>query len=284
MTPLRWSAQARHRRFRRALERQLDFQVAKAQRFRGAEAEAGERMNRRSTDVHRLLSGLAALPQRARVLEVGSGSGGLIYHFPSAGLRVGIDPLAVAYRSLFPSWSGRAAMCSALGEDLPFRDAMFDAVLCDNVVDHAEKPDAIVQELARVLRPGGVLYFTVNTHHPIYAWASVLHGLWNAAGWQMEITPFADHTVHLTPAGARAILIATRLRLLWEQCDPEAARAAARRDPSRHPGDLLKRLFFKNARYLAVATKPLPTLADPADERSQRHLISDRDRSTGAIS
>jgi SAM-dependent methyltransferase len=81
----------------------------------------------------------------------------------------------------------------AEGEKLPFDDASFEIVLSDNVVDHAEDPRRIVEEIARVLAPGGLFYFTVHVHHPLYHVTSVAYGLWRRLGLPGEITPFADH-------------------------------------------------------------------------------------------
>jgi SAM-dependent methyltransferase len=47
------------------------------------------------------------------------------------------------------------------GKVLPFGDAEFDTVLCNQVLEHVFEPDAFVTELARVLRPGGTLVLTV---------------------------------------------------------------------------------------------------------------------------
>jgi ubiquinone/menaquinone biosynthesis C-methylase UbiE len=146
-------------------------------------------------------------------------------------------------------------MGAAAGEALPFRDAEFDLVLCDNVIDHAEHPARIASELVRILRPGGVLFFTVNVHHPIYQLASVLHGAWNAIGLRLEIGPFADHTVHFTPARMRGLVRSLPLTILHEDDGVADARAAARTTAPRHLGDRLKRMFFKNARYTLVARR-----------------------------
>ncbi len=166
-----------------------------------------------------------------------------------------MDPLAVDYASLFTPWMGGLPGAAAFGEQLPFRSETFDVVLCENVVDHAERPAAIVAELIRVLRPGGTLYFTVNVHHPIYHYASAVHGAWNALGVRFEIGPFADHTVHLTAAAARALWSGFPLMVMVERTGIDAARAQARTAPERHLGDRLKRLFFKNARYVLIARK-----------------------------
>ena len=90
-------------------------------------------------------------------------------------------------------------------------------VLSDNVVDHAENSRRIVEEMARVLTPGGLLYFTVNVHHPLYHWAATLHAAWHALGIPFEVTPFADHTVRLTLSAARSLFAALPLRIVSEK-------------------------------------------------------------------
>jgi len=211
-------------------------------------------MRVRSARVREKLERVRAIAPDARVLEVGSGAHGLVFHFGTT-RGVGCDPLACDYAALFPAWQHRALTIAAAGERLPFADASFDVVLCDNVVDHAEDPARIATELARVLAPEGLLYFTVNFHHAVYTAAARLHSAWNAAGLRFEIGPFADHTVHLTHAAARALFDGLPLRRLSEHGDVSQAKLAARQRPPRHAGDRLKRLFFKNALYELVAER-----------------------------
>lgn len=47
------------------------------------------------------------------------------------------------------------------GISIPFADASFDAVLCTEVLEHAAAPSALIDEMARVLKPGGTLLATV---------------------------------------------------------------------------------------------------------------------------
>jgi SAM-dependent methyltransferase len=188
------------------------------------------------------------------VIEVGSGAHGLIFYF-GAKCGIGIDPLAVSYRRLFPRWQNCAWTIAAAGEQLPFPDQSFDVVLCDNVVDHAESPAGIVAELVRILKRGGLLYFTVNFHHPVYAVAAGVHSSWRALGVPCEIGPFADHTTHLTLQSASGLFAELPLQILSETNNIAEARARARKQPPRHIGDRLKRVFFKNALYEVVARR-----------------------------
>jgi SAM-dependent methyltransferase len=144
---------------------------------------------------------------------------------------------------------------AAVGESLPFPDHSFDVVICDNVVDHAESPARIVRELVRILAPGGLLYFTVNVHHRVYSVAAGLHSSWRAVGVPYEVGPFADHTMHLTVNAAERLFDGLPLQLLSAKSNVDEARARARKQPPRHAGDRLKRVFFKNALYEVVARR-----------------------------
>lgn len=238
----------------RALERQLAYQQHKAKHLRGHEDEVIAAMMKSSRRVRDLLETFQPIPKDARVIEVGSGAHGLIFCFEGE-RRVGVDPLAVDYAGLFPRWQRRAQTVAAVGESLPFRDRSFDVVLCDNVVDHAESPSRIVKELVRILAPGGLLYFTVNIHHPLYSVAAGMHSSWRAIGLPGEIGPFADHTTHLTLTSAAGLFRDLPVEILSEKSNIDEARARARKQPARHLGDRVKRVFFKNALYEVVARR-----------------------------
>ena len=249
-----WLSQSVRRRASRALSRQLEYQNVKSKKVRGREAEVIAGMSLASKRVRSILEEIRLIQPDARVLEVGSGAHGLIFSF---GTRkgVGLDPLAVQYASLFPGWQRTSATVAAVGETLPFADGTFDIVLSDNVVDHAERPAKILAEIARVLAPTGLVYFTVNVHHPFYSVASKLHNFWNTLGITYEIGPFADHTVHLTLNRARDLFSGLPLIVLRERAYIAEAKEATRRSQTRHLGDRVKRIFFKNALFEVVAVR-----------------------------
>lgn len=101
------------------------------------------------------------------VLDVGCGGGLLTEEFAALGCQAtGIDPSA---RSL--EIARLHAQQSALeitylvgfGEDLPFPDAAFDIVLCCDVLEHVQDVSKVIQEIARVLKPGGIFFYdTIN--------------------------------------------------------------------------------------------------------------------------
>ena len=53
--------------------------------------------------------------------------------------------------------------------DLSFQDDTFDVVVCDQVIEHVENPQVAIQNMSRVLKPGGLMVVTscfVNLYHP----------------------------------------------------------------------------------------------------------------------
>ncbi len=46
------------------------------------------------------------------------------------------------------------------GMELPFRDASFDTVLCNQVLEHVPEPSRLMAEVARVLKEGSILLLT----------------------------------------------------------------------------------------------------------------------------
>jgi SAM-dependent methyltransferase len=107
------------------------------------------------------------------VLEIGIGGLGigLLWLFPKAQRRIGIDPiLPRSSESGNPFVEGLVALAQngiqfiqAQGEQLPFTEKYFDLVICNNVLDHVEKPVSVLFEIHRVLRPEGYFALGVDT-------------------------------------------------------------------------------------------------------------------------
>ena len=74
-----------------------------------------------------------------------------------------LDPEDEALRTYLEAIQNRVNYIQASGESMPFDDATYDLAACINVVDHARDPVAIVTEIHRVLKPGGLFAFSVST-------------------------------------------------------------------------------------------------------------------------
>lgn len=95
------------------------------------------------------------------VLEVAFGTGHLAAEALARGANVvGID-VAPAMVALARQRVPGASFHEGDAEALPFKDDQFDAVICCFGLLHFAEPARALREAARVLKPGGVLSFTV---------------------------------------------------------------------------------------------------------------------------
>lgn len=239
-------------RWRHAQDCQLRYQERKQRGFVGREQVIERSAEARSAEVHAFLAREGHLREGV-VVEVGSGAHGLIWRWPDArSVRIGIDPLAGWYRDAFGYLqSGSVRALAARGEELPLGDAVADLVLSDNVVDHAADPRRFLSECARVMKRGGRLYFTVDTHHRVWRWAAVAYNRLHDLGVRLEVPAFPDHPFHFTRREVEGLFEQAGLRVLWARGEP----APKPRIRKRRPYDMLKHVFFKNARLEIVAER-----------------------------
>lgn len=106
---------------------------------------------------------LANIKPDSIVLDLGAGAG-IVSQMNFKGLAkkvcgVDLDPRVVDNPMLD---EGRVSDAGGI----PYEDALFDTVFSDNVFEHLDEPLAVYREVARVLKPGGVLLFkTPNKWH-----------------------------------------------------------------------------------------------------------------------
>lgn len=119
----------------------------------------------------------AHLAGTRRVLDLGSGEGHLARHVAGAGaggdLVVGLEPSVAQLTGALAKEKGaawrakhRPRYVRGIGEQLPFKDGSFDAVVCCLVIEHTNDPDAVLAEAVRVLAVGGRFLLLVN--HPLF--------------------------------------------------------------------------------------------------------------------
>lgn len=107
----------------------------------------------------------------ARLLDVGCGTGRHLLElsrFPGRflGLDIAREDLRKTQYLLRLTAKQRPVVADVhlllgVGERLPFGDGQFDYVLCTETLEHVPDDRAVLRELVRVLRPGGVLVISV---------------------------------------------------------------------------------------------------------------------------
>jgi len=113
---------------------------------------------------------VAALPQRGRVLEIGTGTGVLLQRFLDAGFReaVGIEPSAAAIAAAAPAVRGMIRKGVFVESD--FKPCSFDLICCFQTLEHVADPRALALSCARLLRPGGVLALVTHDYAAPLNW------------------------------------------------------------------------------------------------------------------
>ena len=106
------------------------------------------------------------LPSPAQVLEVGCGTGVVVRSLARrqdfSGTATGIDhsPAFIDAARRFAQEEGvsdRVAFQVGDAHKMDFEDGQFDAVIAHTLISHVTEPKAVIKEMARVARPGGIV-------------------------------------------------------------------------------------------------------------------------------
>lgn len=111
-----------------------------------------------------------------KILEIGSGYGFfLVYAVKKLGWDIyGVEPgegefsgrFEVAQRILDENGIDRRRLINSKGEDIKLESDKFDIVISNDVLEHVEDTEKVIQEAYRMLKPGGILIFNM----PNYRW------------------------------------------------------------------------------------------------------------------
>ena len=111
------------------------------------------------------------------VLDLGCAGGFMAEALAERGAHVtGIDPASDAIdaaRDHARAGKLRIAYDVGVGEALPYDDASFDAVVCVDVLEHVADLHRVLSEIARTMRPGGLLLFDTINRNPLARLASI---------------------------------------------------------------------------------------------------------------
>jgi len=91
-------------------------------------------------------------------------------------------------------------------KELPLKNDSVDGIICDNVLEHVENPSLAIQEMYRVLKPGGYLYVSTPFLYPFHGSPSD-YQRWTKKGMEHLLRDFLikDSSLRAGPASALTI-------------------------------------------------------------------------------
>jgi 2-polyprenyl-6-hydroxyphenyl methylase/3-demethylubiquinone-9 3-methyltransferase len=131
---------------------------------------------------------------KAKILDVGCGGGFLSNPlaqegYPVTGIDLSAESLEVARRH---DPTASVQYLSANAYALPFENQQFDVVCAMDFLEHVEDPALAIQEMSRVLKPGGLFFFHTFNRNPISAFVVI-----KLVEWFVKNTPPQMHVSRL---------------------------------------------------------------------------------------
>lgn len=146
-----------------------------------------------------------------RILEVGAGLGTDLAQFATAGalvtdLELSQGHLALA-RENFALRGLSGEFVPGDAENMPFSDGEFDVVYSNGVIHHIPDTQRVVEEIHRVLKPGGKAIIMVYRENSVAYWHNVLNaGLRQEKFKSFSMNEIMSRTFELSDSGARPLV------------------------------------------------------------------------------
>lgn len=166
----------------------------------GARIALHRRFSTNPQGFHRWLFEQLDLPPNARLLEVGCGSAAFwqenLHRVPS-GWNVTLTDFSPGMvevaRAALATSGGQFHFVQTDAQNLPFADGAFDGAFANHMLYHVPDRPRALREVARVLKPGGILYAATNGPRHLVEIEDALRRSGNDGNWWRDIsdTPFS---------------------------------------------------------------------------------------------
>jgi ubiquinone/menaquinone biosynthesis C-methylase UbiE len=134
---------------------------------------------------------------KGKGLEIGTGAFSMLEFIGGDNPIIGVDPLVAEYEDILQHPNKRVDIRPVYTEKLPFKAAVFDWVVCWNVIDHTPDPELMLTEIKRVLVLGGKLYLHVQFDDMLVE--ACHYSVWRQADIDKRVKPvFSDTTFENT--------------------------------------------------------------------------------------
>ena len=138
----------------------------------------------------------------ARILDLGCGPGALTVtlahagYVVTAGDRSDVMLELAAHRARSAGVADRVTTRRLDAHDLPFRRATFDAVVALGLLQWSHSPERVMEEMARVVKPGGYVVANVTNRRQLAALIDPARAALRALGPAKRLMSQGRHEVH----------------------------------------------------------------------------------------
>lgn len=137
---------------------------------------------------HKVLTAALAKIHPGRMLDVATGSGSfasdIMVCSRSAIEIIAIDTLLRPLKSITPDRIPGVLAAAVNGMKLAFGDSVFSGVAISHSLHHMDKPEDVLKEMIRVLKPGGIFIvnemFSDGDQRPSQITHTLMHNWWGA--------------------------------------------------------------------------------------------------------
>ncbi|HYJ85712.1 MAG TPA: class I SAM-dependent methyltransferase [Pyrinomonadaceae bacterium] len=187
-------------------------------------------INRRLNEIMR---GFASYRQNGRLLDIGFGAGTLLEAARRAGWEA--QGVEVAGPAIEQARMNGFKVFQGILQDAHYPSDYFDVVTASEVLEHVPDPQPVLNEIARVLRPGGLIWMT--TPHGRGLSARILGLKWSIVSppEHLQLFSLSGGQEMLATAGLRPVRVAT------EGVNPFELLNAFRREKQQDPATAMAR-------------------------------------------
>jgi len=151
---------------------------------------------------------------RGRFLDVGCGGGDLLKQI---GMEQGVGIDLSLYNLNIAKRKPGLILLQADAENLPFKDNVFDAVICSEVLEHLLNPDIAVGEISRILKKNGCCVISV----PLDKLVNFCKKIFKAMGFKINYGGAQERHRHIFTKGKLKMLLEGRgLRVVRSASSP----------------------------------------------------------------
>lgn len=150
---------------------------------------------------------LSALPMEPPILDLCCGDGYFCSFVRPNGVEVGCDMSLDSLRRARDSGKYGGIICADVAKGIPFRDSSFQTIFSNSSLEHVNNIDIALQEIARILRPGGRFYTTFASNFAYEWWPCGRKALARYLNYQpvFNYFPLEEWKRHMANAGLQII-------------------------------------------------------------------------------